>query len=143
MARVSNIYHALVLGGLLLVGGPLLESLRAQDGKRSEGGPPYPGQAEIAFEWQYSCPNGKGCSFNCPGSGGASHVTKLAIHLGTIPLSGNERAFGTFYEFSTVELPRANGFNITTGLSTLSCQVNGMNLDYSGPPLNNSLQVTK
>jgi hypothetical protein len=136
MPRESKSFHALVLGGVLLVlvGGPLVQSLRAQEGQRSEGGPPYPGASEVGFEWQYSCPNGKGCSFNCAGSGGASNVTKLVIHLGTVLLSGNQRAFGTFYEFSTMQIPRANGFNITTGISTLSCQVNGMNLDYSGPP---------
>ena len=39
-----------------------------------------------------------------------------------------------FYEFSGPEIPRANGFSITHGLGTLSCQVNGMTLDYSGPP---------
>jgi hypothetical protein len=41
---------------------------------------------------------------------------------------------GIFYEYSTVEVARANGFNITTGISKLACQVNGMNLDYSGLP---------
>jgi hypothetical protein len=56
------------------------------------------------------------------------------MYLETIPLSGSQRAAGIFYEFSTMEIPRANGFSITTGISTLSCQVNGMNLDYSGPP---------
>jgi hypothetical protein len=50
----------------------------------------------------------------------------------TISLGGKNVA-GIFYEYSTVEVPRANGFNITTGLSTVACQVNGMNLDYSGP----------
>jgi hypothetical protein len=53
--------------------------------------------------------------------------------LGSIPLSGNQRAFGVFYKFSTLQIPRANGFSLTTGISTLSCQVNGMDLDYSGP----------
>ena len=134
MHRVSKSFHALVLGGVLLVSGPLVQSLSAQDGKRSEDGAPYLGASEVAFEWQYSCTNGKGCSFNCPGSGGAANVTKLTMHLGTIPLRGDQRAFGIFYEFSTMEIPRANGFSITTGISTLSCQVNGMNLDYSGPP---------
>ena len=37
-----------------------------------------------------------------------------------------------FYEFSTAQIPRANGFSLTTGISTISCQVNGMELDYSG-----------
>ena len=132
MPRISKSFHALVLGGVLLVGGPLVQSLSAQDGKRSET--PHPGASEVAFEWQYSCTGGKACSFSCPGTGGASSVTKLTMHLGTIPLKGDQRAFGIFYEFSTMQIPRANGFSITTGISTLSCQVNGMNLDYSGPP---------
>jgi hypothetical protein len=127
MTRVSKSFRGLVLGGVLLVGGPLVESLSAQDA-------PYSGALETAFEWQYSCTNGKGCSFNCPGSGGASNVTQLTMHLGTIPLRDNQRAFGVFYEFSTKDIPRANGFSISTGISTLSCQVNGMDLDYSGPP---------
>ena len=134
MPRISKSFHALVLGGVLLIGGPFVQSLSAQDGKRSEGGASDPGASEVAFEWQYSCPNGKGCSFNCPGAGGASNVTKLTMHLGTIALRGNQRAFGIFYEFSTMQISRANGFSLTTGISTLSCQVNGMNLDYSGPP---------
>jgi hypothetical protein len=143
----------------------LAVSLFAEDEKRWEAGPAYPGGSEIVFEWQYSCPTGKGCSFNCPGSGGGSNVTrsddasdvtrsngasnvtrsgggsnvtKLAIHLGTIPLRGTEKAFGIFYEFSTMEIPRANGFSLTTGISTLACQVSGMNLDYSGPPRDRS-----
>jgi hypothetical protein len=168
----SKSFQALVLSALLLVGGPLAVSLLADDEKRSEAGPPYPGGSEITFEWQYSCPTGRGCSFTCPGlgdasnvtrsrgasnvtnlasgsasnvarlaSGGASNVTKLAVHLGTIPLRGTERAFGIFYEFSTMEIPRANGFSLTTGISTLSCQVSGMNLDYSGPPKDRSPQA--
>jgi len=53
--------------------------------------------------------------------------------LMTIPL-GAKNVAGIFYEYSTVEISRANGFNITTGISTLACQVNGMNLDFSGLP---------
>jgi len=41
-----------------------------------------------------------------------------------------------FYEFSTMEIARGNGFSIAAGLGTLSCQVVGMKLDYSGPPVN-------
>jgi hypothetical protein len=129
---MSKSFHALVLGIVLLVGGPSLATLHAQDGER-EAGRTYPRQLEITFEWLYSCPStGKACSFNCRGSG-ASNVTKLAIRLGTIPLGGNEKTFGIFYEFSSKEIPNGNGFNLTTGISTLSCQVQGMNLDYSGP----------
>jgi hypothetical protein len=42
MSRESKSFHALVLGGVLLVGGPFVESLGAQDGQRSEGGTPIP-----------------------------------------------------------------------------------------------------
>jgi hypothetical protein len=130
MREVSKSFRTLVLGGVILVSGLLVQSLRAQDGRRGEESPVA---SEVTFEWQYSCNNGRACSFSCPGSGGASSVTKLTLQLGTIPLGGDQRAFGVFYKFSTLQIPRANGFSITTGISTLSCQVNGMDLDYSGP----------
>ena len=131
MYRVFNSFQSLVFSCVFLMCGALVQSLSAQDAKRSD--PPYLGASEVAFEWQYSCVNGKACSFNCPGSGGASNVTKLTLQLGSIPLSGDQKAFGIFYKFSTMQIPRANGFSLTTGISTLSCQVNGMDLDYSGP----------
>jgi hypothetical protein len=130
MCRVYKIFQPLVLSCVLLVSGALVQSVSAQDSKRSD--PPL-GASEIAFEWQYSCINGKACSFSCPGSGGASNVTKLTLQLGSIPLGGDQKAFGVFYKFSTMQIARANGFSLTTGISTLSCQVNGMDLDYSGP----------
>src|SRR3954468_8981803 len=131
MHRVFRNFQSLALGCVLLASGALVQSLNAQDSKRSDV-PPL-GASEVAFEWQYSCISGKACSFTCPGSGGASNVTKLTLQLGSIPLGGDQKAFGIFYKFSTVQIPRANGFSITTGISTLSCQVNGMDLDYSGP----------
>jgi len=131
MHRVFRNFQSLVLGGILLVSGASVQSLGAQESKGSNA--PNLGASEVAFEWQYSCINGKACSFNCPGSGGASNVTKLTLQLGSIPLSGDQKAFGIFYKFSTMQIPRANGFSLTTGISTLSCQVNGMDLDYSGP----------
>jgi hypothetical protein len=128
---VSKSFHALVMAAALLVGWPSA-SLSAQDTKGTGAALPYPSGFENAFEWRYSCASGRNCSFSCPGSGSASHVTKLAMHLGTIRL-GTQDVSGIFYEFSTVEIPRSNGFSVTTGISTISCQVNGMNLDYSGP----------
>src|ERR1700747_675154 len=59
-------FRALILGAVVFVGCSSGASVRAQDGKRLE---PYPHGLEIAFEWRYSCPNGKGCSFTCPRSG--------------------------------------------------------------------------
>jgi hypothetical protein len=130
--RESLMSRAVFLGTLLFIG-PFLSSSWAQNKTESlPPGPPFPGGSNITFQWDYSCPSGKDCSFSCPGSGGASHVTKLTIYLGTIPVGSNQDP-AVFYEFSTREIPRANGFSISAGLSILSCQVNGMTLDYSGP----------
>src|SRR5215813_10473055 len=107
--------------------------LSAQSGRPTAKGSIYPKGFEVALEWRYSCPDGKGCSFNCPGSGGASNVTTLTIYLASIPIGKIDNSAGVFYEFTTTQIPRGNGFAVTTGISTLACQVQGMNLDYSGP----------
>lgn len=136
MVEASKGVFSLVLCGVLLIGGPFSGSLSAKDARRAEASLSYPAGSEVAFEWQYSCASGSACSFNCFGSGGASSVTKLSIQLMNVSL-GEKNVAGIFYEYSTVEIPRANGFNITTGLSRLACQVNGMHLDYSGLPKKN------
>jgi hypothetical protein len=110
----------------------LITPLSAQERAPSTTLPPYPEGSKITVQWEYSCPGGKACSFFCPGRGAASHVTKLTIYLGTTP-SGSQETPAVFYEFSTTEIPRGTGFAIAVGLSTISCQVNGMTLDYSGP----------
>jgi hypothetical protein len=121
--------------GTLLFAGQLINSSWAQGKAEPRApGPPYPGGSEITFQWDYSCPGGGACSFSCPGAGGASSVTKLTIYLGTIAVGKTENAPALFYDFSTRNFPRSNGFSISTGINTLSCQVNGMVLDYSGPP---------
>jgi hypothetical protein len=146
---ISKSFQMLVLGAVLVHGSSVVP-LRAEDGKR-------PGTT-ITFEWRYSCPDGKACAFTCPRSagansgglanwggpansgglvnsaGGANNVTKLRITLGTIALGGEKPAPAIFYEFSTPRISQANGFALTTGLGTLSCQVQGMNLEYAGPP---------
>ena len=97
-------------------------------------GPPYSATSKMTFQWNYSCPGGRDCSFTCPGGGGgASHVIKLRMYLGTITVGSSENAPAVFYDFSTIEIPQASGFIISAGLGTLACQVNGMTLDYSGP----------
>jgi hypothetical protein len=90
-------------------------------------------KANASYEWIYSCTNGKGCAFTCPGAGLATHVTKLTIQLHQLEV-GNQNALALFYDYSTMEVPSGNGFSVNTGLGTLSCQVNGMKLDYFGPP---------
>ena len=120
----------LAMSAIFVFAVQLIAPLRAEPATTA---PSSPEGSQITFQWDYSCPDGRGCSFNCPGRGGAGHVTKLTIYLGTISLGSGETP-SMFYEFSTSEIPRGSGFSINTGLSTLSCQVNGMSLDYSGPP---------
>jgi hypothetical protein len=89
------------------------------------------------FRWDYSCASGAACSFICPAgveTGLTSHLIKLRLYLGMISADGSQTAPALFYEFTTRELPHGSGFSIGSGLTTLSCQVNGMTLDYSGPP---------
>ena len=125
--------RALILG--ILFAGLLMNLSWAQNkGEPETAGPPYPGASQITFQWDYSCPSGKDCSFTCMGAGGASHVTKLTIYLGTIPVGSNQNVPAVLYDFSTREIPRGNGFSVSTGINTLSCQVNGLAQDYSGPP---------
>jgi hypothetical protein len=125
--------RSLILG--ILFAGVLMNSSWAQNkNDRDPVGPPYPGGSEITFQWDYSCTSVRSCSFTCMGTGGASHVTKLSIYLGTVPVGSNQKSSAIFYDFSTREVPRGNGFSVSTGISTLSCQVSGLSLDYSGPP---------
>jgi hypothetical protein len=56
------------------------------------------------------------------------------MYLGTIPVGSDQKAPAVFYDFSTVEIPHSSGFIIGVGLGALSCQVNGLTLDYAGPP---------
>jgi hypothetical protein len=89
------------------------------------------------FRWDYSCHSGAACSFICPagiGTGPTSHLIKLRLYLGMISADGSQTAPALFYEFTTRELPNGSGFSIGSSFATLSCQVNGMTLDYSGPP---------
>jgi hypothetical protein len=133
-APFLGVARTLILGTLLA--GLIMNSAWAQNKDEPRtGGPPYPGGSEITFQWNYSCPSVTNCSFVCMGTGGASHASKLAIYLGTIPLGGEQSGPALLYEFSTREIPRGNGFIIGAGISTVSCQINGFTLDYSGPPL--------
>ena len=72
------------------------------------------------------------CSFTCPGQAGVGHLIKLRLYLGTVSIDGSQTAPALFYEYSTKEFPQASGFSIGSA-SNLSCHVNGMTLDYSGP----------
>ena len=132
----ANWTRALILGTLLFA---TLNSPQAQDTgalPSVKTNPLYPGESEITFQWSYECPSNKPCTFTCRGAaggGGSDHVTRLDIYLGTLPLN-QERAAAIFYDFSSREFPHSAGFAISTGINSLSCQINGMTLNYSGPP---------
>jgi hypothetical protein len=114
----------------LLSASPFLSVSWAQDQAQPPTPPPYLSGAEITSQLSYSCPSNTACSFICPGAvgGGADHVTKLTIYLGTMPLGNDQNAPALFYEFSTRERPYFSGFSISAGLSSFSCQVNGLKL---------------
>jgi hypothetical protein len=136
MAVHPSFASALILEFLLLAGqmtNPLWAQERGKLPASTEPLPPYPSESNITFEWNYSCENARVCAFNCPGAGGSNNVKELTIYLGTISVGANQQS-AIFYEFSTPQFSRANGFSISAGLSVLACQVNGMVLDYSGPP---------
>jgi hypothetical protein len=143
----ANWSRALFLGTVLLA---TLNSPRAQDTGALPTGkpnPPYPGESEITFQWNYTCPSNRPCTFTCRGAGGgggSDHVTRLDIYLGTLPLSGDQqRAAAIFYDFASREFPHSAGFAVSTGINSLSCQINGMNLDYSGPPTETATTPSK
>ena len=110
MRRIHTTFQRLVLSSTLLVAGPLLHSVSAQDMKRSEES--APGASDVTFEWQYSCPSGKACSFTCPGSGGASNVTKLTLQLGASLLAATKEPSAYFISF------RPCKFRVLTALAS-------------------------
>jgi len=94
----------------------------------------YPQGSEITFQWIYHCPTGGHCVFSC-GPASVNAVTDLTIYLGTAPIGDNLKALAIFYFYSTPLIPRNNGFRISSGpTASFYCDVNGMVLDYSGPP---------
>jgi hypothetical protein len=142
--------RALFLGTLLLAG-PFLSMSWAQNSwaqnswaqnswaqnktEPTQTAPPFPFTKTI-FQWDYSCPAGITCTVACPGRE-VNHVIKLSLYLGTVLFDSGQNAPAVFYEMNTREYPHASGFSISPGLpglTTLSCQVNGMTLDYSGLP---------
>jgi hypothetical protein len=123
---------------------PITNSLWAQERVALPGltsqHPPYPDRALITFQWNYSCPSHRDCSFFCPGAGGASNVIKLDIYLGKIPDETGTPAL--FYDFATEDASQGTGFSLN-GVPISPCQVVGMTLDYSGPPNGNAPTTSK
>jgi hypothetical protein len=95
----SNRFCVLALAAALLVWPPAASALFAQDSKQMGARSAHPIGLDVAYEWQYSCPEGRGCSFACPGAGGATNVMKLNMYLGSIPVGKTEHATGVFMSF--------------------------------------------
>jgi hypothetical protein len=124
-------WRTLIFGTLFTA--MFINPLQAQNkSSQNPPGPVYPDGKEITYQWKYSCPGVGECSFTC-GIGGASHVTKLDIYLGTMPVGTDQKNATLSYDFTTREGRRGSGFSINTGISTLQCQVDGLTIDYSGP----------
>ena len=149
--RIAKCARAFIFGTLLF--NSLNPSLAQDTGAApsSKPNPLYPDEAETTFQWSYECPTNRPCTFVCRGAGGVEggvegglnhvgggvdHVTRLDIYFGTLPLNGiqQEQAAVIFCDFSSREFPHSAGFATSTGINSLSCQVNGMILKYSGPP---------
>jgi hypothetical protein len=93
----------------------------------------FPPGVEVTFQWNYTCRTGKPCAFTC---GATNNVKTLTLYMGTIPVGNNQRNPIIFYFYSTATVPQNDGFQISGGpASTLSCNVSGMTLDYSGAPI--------
>jgi hypothetical protein len=94
----------------------------------------YPEGSEITFQWIYHCPTGGHCVFSC-GPSSVNAVTDLTIYLGIAPIGHDLKALALFYFYSTPLIPRNNGFRVSSGpTASFYCDVNGMDLVYSGPP---------
>src|SRR3954470_12827190 len=70
--------------GMLLFAGPSLTTSWAQNKTEPTQTGRFP-FTKATFQWDYSCAAGVACSFACTG-GGASHLIKLSLYLGTVPL---------------------------------------------------------
>src|ERR1700704_6344546 len=113
--------RALFIGTLLFAGSFLNMSWAQNKTEPTETRPTFP-FTKTTFQWEYSCPGGEACSFICP-AGEATQVIKLSLYLGTVSFDGSQNVPAVFYEFNTRAFPHASGFSISTGLSSLSCQV--------------------
>jgi hypothetical protein len=124
---------------LLLIASGFAQPAWAQEGVYTESPVPpnfrFPAGAEITFQWNYTCRNRRPCVFSC---GTTDNVKALTMYLGTIPVGSTQRNSVIFYFYSTATIPYSDGFRISGGpASNLSCDVSGMTLDYSGPPIEN------
>ena len=137
MLSPSSLAKLALVCATLLSAGQFIRSACAED--NLPGGVPsppnliYPEGSEITFEWSYYRPRGTHCVFSCGPS--TNVATYLTIYLGIAPIGHDQKALALFYFYSTPLIPRNNGFRISSGpTASFSCDVNGMVLDYSGPP---------
>jgi hypothetical protein len=58
----------------------------------------------------------------------------VRVYLGAVSFDGSQNFPAVYYEYHSRQFPQGSGFGVSTGVSTLYCQMSGMTLDYYGPP---------
>jgi hypothetical protein len=97
---------------------------------------PFPSTFRPVFQWNYVCQreNAAGCSLACPPNAAISSVAAAQVWLGTSDL-GNVSSQAIYYYityFNGREMMVGAGLVHST--RSLSCQVIGLKVGYSGPP---------
>jgi hypothetical protein len=97
----------------------------------------FPSTFKPSFQWNYVCPRenaAAGCSLACPPNAAIGSVMAAQIWLGTNDL-GNASIPAIYYYFAYFNgREKLVGAGFAHSTRTLSCQVVGLNVSYSGPP---------
>jgi len=97
----------------------------------------FPTTFKPSFQWNYVCPRetpSAGCSLRCLPSVSISSVLTAQVWLGTNDL-GTESIPTVYYHFIYHNgKVRLTGSGFAHSTRTLSCQVVGLRVSYSGPP---------
>jgi hypothetical protein len=97
----------------------------------------FPSTFKPSFQWNYVCPRenaAAGCSLACPPNAAIGSVVAAQIWLGTNDV-GNPSIPATYYYFVYFNgREKLVGAGFVHSTRTLSCQVVGLKVSYSGPP---------
>ena len=97
----------------------------------------FPSTFKPTFQWNYVCPRenaAAGCSLACPPNAAIGSVVAAQIWLGTNDL-GNASIPAIYYYFVYFNgREKLVGAGFAHSTRTLSCQVVGLKVSYSGPP---------
>ena len=98
---------------------------------------PFPSAFKPSFQWNYVCPRenaAAGCSLACPPNAAIGSVMAAQIWLGANDF-GNGSIPAIYYYFAYFNgREKLVGAGFAHSTRTLSCQVVGLKVSYSGPP---------